>query len=94
MSEQARNLLIYIDLPSDTGADFSFRVSIGEAAVTKQPSVLEEHVYRDTWGKGRPSYLTMMYERLALLHELLSEDGSLLSSLRAQRQPLPEARVR
>ena len=69
--------LVYIDPPFDTGADFSFRVSVGDRAVTKQPSVLEEHAYRDTWGKGRQSYLAMMYERLVLLHELLADDGSL-----------------
>jgi len=40
--------LVYVDPPFDTGADFSFRVSIGDAAVTKQPSVLEEHAYRDS----------------------------------------------
>lgn len=60
--------LVYIDPPFDTGADFSFRVSVGDAAVTKQPSVLEEHAYRDTWGRGRSSYLSMMSERLALIH--------------------------
>src|SRR5436190_2473783 len=59
--------LVYIDPPFDTGADFSFRVSVGDGAVTKQPSVLEEHAYRDTWGRGRQSYLGMMYERLVLL---------------------------
>jgi adenine-specific DNA-methyltransferase len=69
--------LVYIDPPFDTGADFSFRVSVGDGAVTKQPSVLEEHAYRDTWGRGRQSYLGMMYERLVLLHELLADDGSL-----------------
>ncbi len=69
--------LVYIDPPFDTGADFSFRVSVGDAAVTKQPSVLEEHAYRDTWGRGRASYLSMMAERLVLLHQLLSDDGSL-----------------
>jgi adenine-specific DNA-methyltransferase len=41
------------------------------------PSVLEEHAYRDTWGRGRESYLRMLYERIALMHELLSEDGTL-----------------
>ncbi|MGH2914996.1 MAG: site-specific DNA-methyltransferase, partial [Solirubrobacteraceae bacterium] len=69
--------LVYIDPPFDTGTDFSFRVSIGDSAVTKAPSVLEEHAYRDTWGRGSQSYLSMMYERLVLLHELLSDDGSL-----------------
>lgn len=69
--------LIYIDPPFDTGADFSYRVSVGDASVEKMPSILEEHAYRDTWGTGQSSYLTMMYERLVLAHELLSADGSL-----------------
>ena len=29
------------------------------------------------WGKGTDSYLHMMYERLALMKELLSEKGSI-----------------
>jgi len=67
--------LVYIDPPFDTGTDFSFRVKVGDADWTKTPSVLEEHAYRDTWGSGRSSYLRMVYERLALIHELLSDDG-------------------
>ncbi len=69
--------LVYIDPPFDTGTDFSFRVDVGDMSLTKQPSILEEHAYRDTWGRGRSSYLRMMYGRLALLHELLADDGSL-----------------
>lgn len=68
--------LVYIDPPFDTGTDFSFRVSVGPTEVTKLPSLLEEHAYRDTWGHGRSSYLTMIYERLVLVHELLSTSGS------------------
>ena len=33
--------------------------------------------YRDMWGRGTDSYLHMMFERLALMKELLSERGSL-----------------
>src|SRR2546422_300897 len=33
--------------------------------------------YRDMWGKGSDSYLHMMFERLALMKELLSERGSI-----------------
>jgi adenine-specific DNA-methyltransferase len=69
--------LVYIDPPFDTGADFAMRVDVGGADVTKQPSILEEHAYRDTWGAGYASYLSMMYPRLILIHELLSDDGSL-----------------
>ena len=49
--------LVYIDPPFDTGADFSFRVAVGDASVEKLPSILEEHAYRDTWGRGQASYL-------------------------------------
>ncbi len=69
--------LVYIDPPFDTGADFSMRVDVGGADVTKQPSILEEHAYRDTWGQGRQSYLRMLYERIVLIHELLAEDGTM-----------------
>jgi len=73
--------LIYIDPPFDTGADFSYKVEVGEESLEKQPSILEEHAYRDTWGRGRGSYLSMLYERLLLMHELLSETGSLFVHL-------------
>ena len=33
--------------------------------------------YRDMWGKGTDSYLHMMFERLTLMKELLSERGSI-----------------
>jgi DNA modification methylase len=33
--------------------------------------------YRDMWGKGTDSYLYMMFERLNLMKELLSENGTL-----------------
>src|SRR5579884_142221 len=69
--------LVYIDPPFDTGSDFSFRVRVGDETLTKTPSVIEELAYRDTWGAGRSSYLQMMYERLVLIHELLSDDGAL-----------------
>jgi SAM-dependent methyltransferase len=73
--------LIYIDPPFDTGTDFSFRVKVGDADITKAPSILEESAYRDTWGRGRASYLGMLYERLVLIHELLADDGSLFLHL-------------
>jgi hypothetical protein len=78
LKQYAGNIkLIYIDPPFDTGADFSVHVKVGDEAFTKLPSILEEHAYRDTWGSGQASYLTMLYERLVLIHELLSEDGAL-----------------
>ncbi len=69
--------LIYIDPPFAVGADFGYDISIGDDSVTKKQSVIEEIAYRDTWGKGLSSYLTMMYERLRLMRDLLSDDGSI-----------------
>lgn len=73
--------LIYIDPPFDVGADFSMNIEIGEGddaeSFTKKPSVIEEVAYRDTWGKGADSFMVMIYERLKLMHDLLSEDGSI-----------------
>jgi adenine-specific DNA-methyltransferase len=71
--------LIYIDPPFATGADFSFSAQVGEGddTVGKAPSSIEEKAYRDTWGRGTPSYLCMMVNRLCLLRDLLNERGSL-----------------
>lgn len=69
--------LIYIDPPFATGAHFSYTVKIGSQRLEKQPSVIEEAAYRDTWGRGIDSYLTMMYERLLLMYDLLAPNGSL-----------------
>ncbi len=69
--------LIYIDPPFDVGADFSMNIEIGDASFTKQPSVIEEVAYRDTWGKGADSFIVMIYERLKLMHDLLDERGSI-----------------
>ncbi len=69
--------LIYIDPPFDVGADFSFNIEVGEESFTKKPSIIEEIAYRDTWGKGADSFISMIHERLKLMHDLLAEDGSI-----------------
>ncbi len=78
--------LIYIDPPFDTGADFSFTAAVPDApeeddgdglAFTKEPSIIEQKAYRDTWGSGIDSYLQWFYETVTLLHELLAETGSM-----------------
>lgn len=69
--------LIYIDPPFAVGADFGFEIEIGGEKAEKKQSIIEEIAYRDTWGKGISSYLTMMYERLKLMHNLMAEDGSI-----------------
>lgn len=71
--------LIYIDPPFDVGADFTMDVPIGDGKETieKDQSTLEMVAYRDMWGKGTDSYLHMMFERLALMKELLNEEGGI-----------------
>ncbi|AEB10254.1 site-specific DNA-methyltransferase [Desulfobacca acetoxidans] len=71
--------LIYIDPPFDVGADFTMQVQLGGEgeALQKEQSILEAVAYRDTWGKGTDSYLHMMYERLVLMKDLLSESGNI-----------------
>lgn len=69
--------LIYIDPPFATGADFSFQTDIGNKEISKSPSAIEMKVYNDTWGKGVSSYLQMIYDRLALMKDLLSSSGSI-----------------
>jgi len=56
--------LIYIDPPFDTGADFSFTATVPDHPDTleddsftfvKEPSIIEQKAYRDTWGRGLDS---------------------------------------
>jgi len=69
--------LIYIDPPFDVGADFSMDVEIGGETFHKEPNLLEQIAYRDTWGRGADSFISMIYERLILMRDLLAEDGTL-----------------
>ncbi|MGA2605952.1 MAG: site-specific DNA-methyltransferase [Terriglobia bacterium] len=78
--------LIYIDPPFNTDSDFSFTATIPNhagdeenrgAAFLKEPSILEQKAYRDTWGRGLDSYLQWFYETVVLLRELLSDNGSI-----------------
>jgi DNA modification methylase len=77
--------LIYIDPPFNVGADFSFKATIPDNPETeedetiqfvKQPNLIEQKAYRDTWGKGLDSYLQWFYETIIMLRELLADDGS------------------
>ncbi len=69
--------LIYIDPPFDVGADFSMDIEIGGDTFTKKANILEELAYRDTWGKGKDSFIAMIYERLVLMRDMLADDGSI-----------------
>ena len=69
--------LIYIDPPFDVGADFSMDIEIGGETFHKEANLLEQIAYRDTWGRGADSFISMIYERLILMRDLLAEDGSI-----------------
>ena len=69
--------LIYIDPPFDVGADFSMDIEIGGETFHKEPNLLEQIAYRDTWGRGADSFIAMIYERLILMRDLMHKDGSI-----------------
>ena len=69
--------LIYIDPPFDVGADFSMDIEIGGETFHKEPNLLEQIAYRDTWGRGADSFIAMLYERLILMRDLLNDEGSI-----------------
>jgi adenine-specific DNA-methyltransferase len=82
--------LIYIDPPFDTGQGFSFRTMVGdddEPIPGKEPSIIEEKAYNDTWGAGYDSYLHMMRSRLILLRDLLADSGSIFVHLDVHTGP-------
>lgn len=68
--------LIYIDPPFDSKADYKKKIEIkGKKAVFNDNNSFEEKQYGDIWTNDE--YLQFMYERLILLRELLSEEGSI-----------------
>jgi DNA modification methylase len=69
--------LIYIDPPFDVGADFSMDIEIGGETFHKEPNLLEQIAYRDTWGRGADSFIAMIYERLILMRDLMHSEGSI-----------------
>ena len=69
--------LIYIDPPFDSKADYRTKVTLPNADISQKPTVIEQFAYADTWKDGTVSYLEMMYPRLVLMRELLSDHGSI-----------------
>ena len=69
--------LIYIDPPYDSKADYRTKITLPNCDIEQRPNVLEQFAYSDTWKEGTVSYLKMMYPRLYLMRELLSEQGSI-----------------
>ena len=69
--------LIYIDPPFDSKADYRTKISLPGTDIQQKPTVIEQFAYADTWEEGTVSYLKMIYPRLLLMRELLSEKGSI-----------------
>ncbi|MDO8524454.1 MAG: DNA methyltransferase [bacterium] len=69
--------LIYIDPPFDSKADYRTKITLPGVDLEQKPTVIEQFAYADTWKDGTVSYLKMLYPRLALMRELLSEKGSI-----------------
>lgn len=69
--------LIYIDPPYDSKADYRTNITLPNENVEQLPTVLEQFCYSDMWKEGTISYLKYMYPRLALMRELLSDQGSI-----------------
>jgi len=69
--------LIYIDPPFDSKADYRTKVTLPGVDLEQKPTVIEQFAYADTWKEGTVSYLKMLYPRLALMRELLSDKGSI-----------------
>ncbi|MDO8432360.1 MAG: DNA methyltransferase [Candidatus Binatus sp.] len=82
--------LIYIDPPFDVGADFSMDIEIGGETFHKEPNLLEQIAYRDTWGRGADSFISMIYERLILMRDLLAEDGTIYLHMAPNMAPFIE----
>lgn len=74
--------LIYIDPPFDSKADYRTKITLptgkkSSETLEQKPTVIEQFAYSDTWKDGTASYLRMLYPRLMLMRELLSDRGSI-----------------
>ncbi len=64
--------LIYIDPPYATGSNFESKTFIGE-----NNSFESKKAYSDIWEGGIDEYIDFLYDRLVLMKNLLSENGSI-----------------
>lgn len=69
--------LIYIDPPFDSKADYRTKITLPTGDIEARPAVIDQFAYSDTWKNGTVSYLDMLYPRLMLMRDLLSDKGSI-----------------
>ena len=67
--------LVYIDPPFDSKAEYTKTIELKGKKATNDSSAFEEKQYTDIWNNDE--YLQFMFERLVLLRELLSDEGSI-----------------
>lgn len=67
--------LIYIDPPFDSKADYKKKIDLRGRKAENDKTGFEEKQYTDIWSNDE--YLQFMYERLILMRELLSDNGSI-----------------
>lgn len=75
--------LIYIDPPFDSKADYKKKIKVRGKEVSSDSLAFEEKQYGDIWTNDE--YLQFIYERMILIRELLSDDGSVYVHLDEKR---------
>lgn len=74
--------VIYIDPPYNTGNDFVYKDSFGDTIENYREQTGQEHASNpETNGRFHSNWLNMMYPRLRLARELLSEHGAIFMSI-------------
>ncbi len=74
--------MIYIDPPYNTGHDFVYKDKFGNTIENyKEQAKLAGQSNPDTSGRYHSDWCSMMYPRLRLARELLSEDGAIFVSI-------------
>lgn len=74
--------MIYIDPPYNTGHDFVYKDNFGDSIANyKEQTGLSGQSNADTSGRYHSNWCSMMYPRLKLARELLSDDGLLFVSI-------------
>ena len=74
--------MIYIDPPYNTGHDFVYHDSFGDSIENfKEQTGLSEQSNADTAGRYHSNWCSMMYPRLKLARELLTNDGLIFASI-------------
>uniref|UniRef100_UPI00197DAA3F site-specific DNA-methyltransferase n=1 Tax=Desulfovibrio sp. ZJ369 TaxID=2709793 RepID=UPI00197DAA3F len=75
--------LVYIDPPFDSKADYKKTITLQGRNANSDSTSFEEKQYIDIWSNDE--YLQFLYERLIIIREILSENGTLYIHLDAHK---------